>query len=103
MEPQFSKMEPGLHFRVRRSPFTVRGPRFTVKRCSKEVDGTLSGPDRQGFFGRMANRELRTVNCQPLLLRLQTMVPEEIHEFLVVVRLDIEENAHPAIAASGCQ
>jgi len=50
-------------------------------------------------------RERRPAKCSPLapsLLRLQPMVPEKIHELLVVIRLDIEENAHPTVTASGC-
>ena len=36
-----------------------------------------------------------------LLFRLEAMVPEKIHEFLIVIRPDIKQDAHPAITTSG--
>jgi hypothetical protein len=53
-----------------------------------------------------ANGKLLTANRKRLtfsLFRLQPVVPEKIHELLVMVRLDIEENAHPSVAASSRQ
>jgi hypothetical protein len=38
----------------------------------------------------------------PSLLGFQAMMPEKIHELLIVVRSYIEEDAHPTIAAPGC-
>ena len=31
------------------------------------------------------------------------MMAEEVHEFLILIRLNIEENAHPPVAASSGQ
>jgi hypothetical protein len=56
---------------------------------------------------RTPKAERQTLNAKrqtphASLVWLQTMVTEEVHELLVVVRPNIEKDAHPAIAASGC-
>jgi hypothetical protein len=100
MEPSFPEMEPRLHFGSR---FTVHGSQFTVG-----PNGTYRTHVTHGT-ARVEAHEPPTANClpltanrQPLVLRLQSMVPEKIHEFLVVIRPDIEEDAHPTITTSGC-
>jgi hypothetical protein len=71
MEPQFSKMEPGLHFKVRGSRFTVRSSQLDVG--LEKVGGTHTAPGRSVCLaGRPtvnsepptanANRELPTVS-----------------------------------------